>query len=236
MLALGHQAVFVAFASWIAAKALLLRILSAALVGDAPHGLRWIPDFADTDDFRFGLGRMDNVYYAILCAVALGGVGLSLQAAANVTEGMGPTPGRSLARAVRPVVSLVALLAVFAVMLFTPVGVFLFLNLRAVDAELARLSGIRRGLETELDDARTPGDQERLRAKLHELTIRRRTVKKQTLLPTRRRSFLTLLGVCVLLLLTLPLSVTAIGRAGERDHFITDVVCTLSGNAAHSAR
>jgi len=74
-----------------------------------------------------------------------------------------------------------------------------------------------------------------VRAKLHELTIRRRNVKKQTLLPTRRRPFLILLGACVLLLLTLPLSIEALGRAGDRDHFITDVVCSLSGNPARSA-
>lgn len=62
VLALGHQIVFTAFASWLGAKVLFFFwMLSTALAGRASHGLRLAPDLTDTDDFRFGLGRMDNV-------------------------------------------------------------------------------------------------------------------------------------------------------------------------------
>jgi len=195
-----------------------------------------VPDFADTDDFRFGLGRMDNVYYAILWAVALGGVGLSMQAAANVTKGTYFLRGDPSPALFGQAVTLLALLVVFAVMLLTPVLVFLFLNLRVVDEEMARLSGVRRVLEAQLRDARQPEEQEHLRTELREVSIRRANATKQTLLPTRRPSFLALLGVCVLLLLTLPLSIQALGRAGDRGHIISELFCSVSGNAARSPR
>lgn len=190
-----------------------------------------VPDFEDTDDYRFGLGRMDNVYYAILWAIALGGVGLSLQAVANVTKGtylLGGDPSPAL---FGQAVTLLAVLTVFAVVLLTPVCVFLFLNVRAVDEEMARLSGARRALEARLRDARRPEEQEHVRAELDDITARRANAKKQTLLPIRRRSFLALLAVCLLLLLALPLSIQLLGRAEDpTGHAISDLVCSISGN------
>jgi len=238
VLALSHQVVFTAFAGWIAAKALFFFwMLSTALVGRATHGLRLVPDFADTDDFRFGLGRMDNVYYAILWAIALGGVGLWLQAAANVTKGtyfLGGDPSPAL---FGQAVTLLALLTVFAVALLTPVCVFLFLNVRAVDGEMARLSAARRALEAQLREAPRPEDQARLRAELNDLTVRRANAKKQTLLPIRRPSFVALLVVCLLLLLALPLSIRALGRAGNpAGNAISELVCSISGNSARWPR
>jgi len=238
VLALSHQVVFTAFASWIAAKALFFFwMLSSALTGRASHGLRLVPDFADTDDFRFGLGRMDNVYYAILWAITLGGVGLSLQAAANVTKGtyfLGGDPSPAL---FGQAVTWLALLTVFAVALLTPVCVFLFLNVRAVDGEMARLSGVRRALEAQLRDAPRPEEQERLRAELNDVTVRRANARKQTLLPIRRPSFVALLVVCVLWLLALPLSIRALGQAEHPDgNAISELVCTMSGNSTHWPR
>lgn len=101
--------------------------------GRASHGLRLVPDLTDTDDSRFGLGRMDNVYDSILWAIALGGVGLSLQDAANVTKGTYFLRGDPSPALFGQAVTLLALLTVFAVV--TPVCVFLFLNVRAVDGE-----------------------------------------------------------------------------------------------------
>jgi hypothetical protein len=237
LLALGHQVIFTAFASWIAAKVLFFFwMLSTALVGRASHGMRLVPDFADTDDFRFGLGRLDNIYYALLWAIALGGVGLSLQAAANVTKGtyfLGDPSPALFGQAV----TLLVLLTVFAVVLLTPVCVFLFLNVRAVDGELARLSAARQALEARLRDAGQPGDRERLRSELNDVITRRAGVKKQTLLPIRRPSFLASLVVCLLLLLALPLSIQSLARAGEPGvHRIGDLVCRISGNSARWPR
>ena len=125
-------------------------------------------------------------------------------------------------------------LTVFAVVLLTPACVFLFLNVRAVDGEMARLPGVRRALATQLLDAQRPEDRERLRAELNDVTLRRANAKKQTLLPIRRPLFVALLMVCVLLLVALPLSVRALGRVGSpANSAITNLVCSISGNSAN---
>jgi len=232
-LALGHQVIFTAFTTWIAAKILFFFwMLSTALAGRASHGLRLIPDFGDTDDFRFGLGRLDNVYYAILCAIALGGIGLWLQAAANVTKGTYFLEGNPSPALFGQAFTVLGLITVFAVVLLTPVCVFLFLNVRAIDGEMARLSGDRRTLEARLRDAKQPEDRERLHSELNDVVVRRVNVKKQTLLPIRRPSFAALLIVCVLLLLALPLSIQTLARSADPTvHTIGDLVCSISGNS-----
>lgn len=236
--ALAQQVAFTAFSAWIVAKVLFFFwMLSTALTSGASHGLRLVPDVGDTDDFRFGLGRMDNVYYSILWAVALGGVGLSLQAAANVTKGTYLLGGNASPALFGQVVTLAGVLVMFAVALLTPVGVFLFLNVRAVDAEMARLSGARRTIEAQLRQATRQEDRERLRTELQDTLDRRAIAKRQTLLPFRRLSFLALLLVCLALLLALPLSVQALSRGRDGvGHAISDTVCTVSGNAAHWPR
>jgi hypothetical protein len=176
---------------------------------------------------------MDNVYYATLWAVALGGIGLSLQAAANVTKGTYFLAGDPAPALFGQAVTLFGVLAVFAVVLVTPVCVFLFLHIRAVDEEIARLSVVRRALEVRMRETRRPEDRERLRLELDDVIVRRANVKRQTLLPIRRPSFLALLAVCLVLLTALPMSIQVFGRAGNSTgHTIGDLVCTASGTAA----
>ena len=233
-LALGHQVVFAAFTWWIAAKILFFFwILSTALFGGAGHGLRLSLDFQDTDDYRFGLGRMDNVYYAILWLIVIGAVGLFLQTVANVMKGtyfFGGDPAPAL---FGQVVSLLGIVALLLVVLATPVCVFLFLHIKAVDQELARLSAMRRNLEVRLESGRSAQDSNQIRTELGHIVSRRQTVKKQSLLPFRQPMFLALLSVSILMLLALPLGIGWVGASGDSisgSHLFRTAICAMTGN------
>jgi hypothetical protein len=233
-IALGHQAVFTAFGLWIGAKVVFFFwILSTALLGGATHGLRLVPDFQDTDDYRFGLGRMDNVFYALLWLVAVSALGLTLQAAANVAKGTYFLAGDSSPALFGQAVSLLGVLALLLVPLLTPVGVFLFLNIKAVDQELARLAAVRRSLDAQSATSRSPEDRDRLRAELSDVSARRVIARKQSLLPIRQPAFLALLTAGLLMLLLLPLSIAWFsGSSGTTDNgrLFTEVMCAMSGN------
>ena len=233
--ALGHQAVLTAFLIWIGAKVLFLFwILSTALLGGGRHGVRLLPDFQDQDDFRFGLGRMDNVYYAILALVLAGAVGLSLQAIANIEKGTYFLAGDPAPALFGQAVLLLATLALLAALLLTPACVFVYLTIRAVDEELSRLSTRRRLLDDRLAATRSTDEREGIRHELEAVAQRRLIAKKQTLLPLRRPAFLILLGASVAMLVVLPVIVQryrsqeASGPNGA--HAIAGPVCEISGN------
>jgi hypothetical protein len=232
LLALSHQMLLASVVMWICAKVVFFFwLLSTALLGGGRHGLRLSPDFQDTHDYRFGLGRLDNVYYAILWLVVIGSIALSLQAIANVTKGTYFLAGDPTPALFGQAVLLLGTVLLLLIVLLTPAGVFLFLNIKAVDQEVARLAVRRRRLETQLQAA-PPGDErERLRAELRDLAERRAIVARQSLLPVRRPSFLVLCGASVLLLLLVPLSVRWFGSSSHNSGgAITGAVCTLSGN------
>jgi len=89
---------------------------------------------------HFGLGQFDSVYYVILGFVAAGAVGLFLQAAGNVSKGtylLGGDPAPAL---LGQVVLLLGTIALLSLLLAAPASVFLFLTIKAVNEELARLS------------------------------------------------------------------------------------------------
>ncbi len=208
-IALGHQVVFTTFGLWIGAKIVFFFwILSTALLGGGTYGLRLVPDFQDTDDYRFGLGRMDNVFYAILWLVAVSALGLTLQAAANVAKGTYFFAGDPTPALFGQAVSLLGVVALLLVPLLTPGGVFLFLNIKSVDHELARLSTIRRSLDAQLQTTIVLEERDRLRAELIDVGARRAIAKKQSLLPIRQPAFVALLSGSLLMLLLLPLSIS----------------------------
>jgi hypothetical protein len=233
--ALTHQIVLVSFIWWIIAKVLFFfGLLSTALVGHAKHALRLEPDFHDTDDYRFGLGRLDNVYYAILVLILLGSLGLFLQLAANVSKGTYLLTGDPAPALFGQVVLLLGTLGLLVVLVLTPVCVFMFLTIKAVDEELMQLSDARKSLESRLAETQSVDEVQRLRVELALIRERRETAGRQRLLPIKQPAFLVLLGTSLMVLVLLPPSVAwfrhppspaAIDRPS-----ISDAVCAASGN------
>ena len=241
LVTLGHQMVLAAFLLWIGAKVLFFFwLLSTALLGGGRHGVRLAPDFQDEDDFRFGLGRLDNVYYAMLVLSMVGSLGLWLQAIANISKGTYFLAGDPVPALFGQAVLLLATLALLGVLLLTPAGVFVFLTIRVVDEELARLSSLRRDLESRLATSRSVEEREQLRAELEAIGRQRLTAKKQSLLPLRRPAFLLLLAASLIMLLVLPRTVQRYRDAAASDtnqtHSIAGAVCEIAGNPRPRSR
>ena len=238
---LGHQMVLAAFLLWIGGKVLFFFwLLSTALLGGGRHGVRLAPDFQDEDDFRFGLGRLDNVYYAIVVLSMVGSLGLWLQAIANISKGTYLLAGDPVPALFGQAVLLLATLALLGVLLLTPAGVFVFLTIRVVDEELARLSGLRRDLESRLAAARSIDEREQLRAELVAIGRQRLTAKKQSLLPLRRPVFLLLLATSLVMLLVLPRTVqryrNTVAADTSQTHPLAGAVCEIAGNPRPRSR
>jgi hypothetical protein len=241
IIALTHQIVFVAFLLWMGMKILFLfGVLSMALLGDRRVGLRLVPDFQDKDDYRFGLGRLDNVYYGILVLAAAGSVGVFLQAAANVSKGTYFWSGDPAPALIGQAVTLLATLTLLAVALATPVCVFLFLTIKAIDEELARLSSSRKRLEARLAETRSSDERARLEFDIDVVLERRTTLKRQSLLPIRQPAFLTLLCASLVVLVGLPLSMRWFGDDVQTDvragHSLSRAVCAACGNEPRTGR
>jgi hypothetical protein len=234
--ALLHQMVLSAFLIWIGAKIVFFfGLLSTALVGGATHGVRLAPDFQDQDDYRFGLGQLDSAYYVMLGLVAAGAIALFLQAAGNISKGTYFLAGDPAPALLGQAVLLLATVGLLAILLVTPAGVFLFLTIKAVNEEMARLSTVRRSLERELAAARSADEREQLRVDLEAVRLQRKTAKKQSLLPLRQPAFIALLVATCLLLLVLPFAVRWLGGAPSPTaghSTIRGTVCALCGNAA----
>jgi len=235
--ALGHQIAFTIFMTWVVFKVLFFfGLLSTALLGGGASGVRLVPDLDDKDDYRFGLGWLDNVYYAILLLIAAGAAGRLLQVAANAPKGtyfFGGDPAPAL---IGQPVLLLTVLIMLAVLVLTPIGVFLFLAIRAVDEELGRLSVARKSLESQRASARSAEARERLQSEIELLRERRDTAKKQSLLPIRQPVFIGLMAVNLLLLVLIPLSADWFGGAararGDRAwRAINTSICAACGNA-----
>jgi hypothetical protein len=237
--ALVHQIVLTGFLWWIVAKILFLFwMLSTALLGGTTHGLRLVPDFQDKDDYRFGLGRLDNVYYAILALIAVGSLGLFVQVAANVSKGTYFFAGDPAPALLGQAVLLLGTVGLLAILLVTPASVFLLLTVRAVGEELGRLSGVRKNLEAQLATARSSEERDQLRFELDRLRERRETTKRQSLLPIRRPAFLALVAASLLMLLVVPLSIRWFGGTStfEGSRTLSGAVCAACGNSPIQSR
>jgi hypothetical protein len=176
---------------------------------------------------------MDNVYYAILWLVVIGSVGLFLQTVANVTKGTYFFAGDPAPALFGQAVSLLAVIALLLVLLLTPVCVFLFLSIKAVDQEVARLSTVRRSLEARMESAPSAEDRDRIRGELNNVRARRLTAKKQSLLPIRQPTFVALLSISLLMLLVLPLSIQWFRRSEGTladGRPLSNAVCAMTGN------
>jgi len=240
--ALGHQIAFTSFIAWVVFKFFFFfTFLSSALLGGGAADVRLVPDLEDKDDYRFGLGWLDNVYYAILMLTAAGSIGSLLQVSANASKGtyfFGGDP--ALALIGQPVV-LLTVLVVLVVLVATPLGVFLFLTIRAVDEELSRLSAARKNLESQRASARSAEARERLQSEIDLLRERRDTAKKQSLLPIRQPMFVGLIAVNLLLLLLIPLAADWLGGTGRTNgtrlwRSMNDSICAACGNSPPAAR
>jgi hypothetical protein len=227
--ALGHQIAFMAFTTWIVFKMLFFfGVLSTSLLGGDRSGVRLVPDLDDKDDYRFGLGWLDNVYYAMLFLIAAGSIGRLFQVSSNASKGtyfFGGDPAPAL---IGQPVLLLGVLGLLGVLVLTPVGVFLFLTIRAVDEELGRLSAVRKTLESQRASATSSETRERVQHEIELLRERRETAKKQSLLPIRQPMFVGLLAINVLLLGLIPLSSEWLANPIWRS--INESICAACGN------
>jgi hypothetical protein len=236
VIALGHQMVLTAFVIWIVFKILFVfGLMSMALVGEARGGLRLIPDLQDRDDYRFGLGQLDHVYYAILALVSAGALGLFLQAAANVSKGTYFLAGDPAPALFGQAVLLFGTIALLTIVLTAPITVFLVLTIKVVGDELGHLSARRKALDTQLSTARSEAEREHLRREIAMILERRALARKQSLLPIRRPAFLILLTANLAMLVLLPATIQWLGTPSSSKLSLTqrwsNAICVACGNA-----
>ena len=176
----------------------------------------------------------------MLVFVAVGSLGLFLQIAANVSKGTYFLAGDPAPALFGQAVLLLGTLGLLAVLLLTPVCVFLFLTIKTVDEELARLSVTRKSLEARLAEEGSLDERNRLHLDLERIRERRETARRQSLLPIRQPAFLALLAVSLLMLIVLPLSIQWFGgparTMGDGRQTISDTVCAACGNAPLRSR
>jgi hypothetical protein len=233
--ALGHEVAFSCLVIWLAFKILFFfGLLSSAILGRARHGLRMVPNLFDKDDYRFGLGRLDNVYYAILLLTAIGAAAHYLQIVANIEKGTYFFSGNTAVALAGQAVAFLSVLILLGLIVLTPIGVFLFLTIRAVEEELGRLAGVRRRLEEQSASARSRDERERLQLEIAQLAERRDVARRQSLLPIRRPLFVALLATNVTLLFVLPLASSLSRPPGQTSSSVwqraVSVVCAVCGN------
>ncbi len=230
-LALSHQIVFTAFLVVVAAKILFFfTLLSRALVGTEPRGVRLEPDLGDRHDHRFGLGRLDNAYYAILLFVSVASVGRLAQAAANIPKGTYFLAAPSVAPLIGQPLTFLSILAMLAVLVLTPMVGFMFLTLRSVDREVATMARHRSLLDQRLTASRRTAESEQLQREISALDDRRAVVARQSLLPTRKPLFWWLIALNAVLLFVIPAALgTATGSRIWRS--AGEFVCAACGNS-----
>jgi polyferredoxin len=146
-----------------------------------------------------------------------------------------PTPGLF-----GQVIVLLVTIGLLAVFVLTPVCVFMFLTIKAIGEELARLSGVRKSLEARLAETRSAEEANRLRLELEQIRERRKTAGRQRLLPIKQPAFLVLLAASLVLLIALPLFIPWFGGTSpaitEGGSSISDAVCAACGNAPLRSR
>jgi tRNA A-37 threonylcarbamoyl transferase component Bud32 len=230
--ALTHQIGFTAFLLYIAFKILFFfALLSRALLGHEHAGVRLTPDLADQDDYRLGLGRLDNVYYSILFILVLGSLGRVLQAIANLYKGTNFFQERWGLALIGQLVVLICALLVFAGVILTPVIVFMLLTIKSVDQELARLSLQRKTAEQQLDKVRFSQDRQRILGEIGALQERRAIVRNQSLLPRKRPLFWYLIAANIVLLLIIP-AMLGTETFANSWHDFSRFVCAACGNSS----
>jgi hypothetical protein len=233
--ALTHQIVFTTFAVFAALKLLFFfGLLSRALLGSDGRGVRLAPDLDDRHDYRFGLGRLDNVYFAALLCLALGSLGRLAQTMANFNKGTYFFRGNAALPLIGQPMLLLAVFVLLVVLVMTPIIVFMLLTIRAVDHERARLAAMQKELQERLAAVIFRERRAQIQADIEQLTEGRRVIDRQRLLPTAKPLFWWLLAANAMLLLIVPVAVaTDTGRDLWR--YITNALCAACGNAPHAS-
>jgi hypothetical protein len=235
--ALLHQGLFVAFLAWLALKVVFIfAILSLALLQDDHVWVSITPNLADRDDYRFGLGRLEAVYLALLAVLTLAFMVQDLQVAANWAKGT-----HSLRRAVDATLLgqlaglgavLLLLLTVFSLSFTT----FVYLVIRNVSREKERLSAEANAFEQRGRAADSAAEQARWKNRAEETREQRRVAARQGLIPWSNPAFALLLVANLLLFVHIMQMTPAPGSPapfgtgfwagfGER-------VCLLAGNGS----
>jgi tRNA A-37 threonylcarbamoyl transferase component Bud32 len=229
--ALTHQIVFSASAAYIGFKVLFFfGILSSALLGNEKLGVRLTPDLRDRSDQRFGLGRLDNVYYAILILVALtSAVGL-MQVTANLNKGTYFLTGREVLPLIGQPMVLLSAAVLLAAVVIVPFVLFMLLAIKVVNQELARLNALEKQLDAAWERTQMSAERERIENEMKALEDRRKVIAVQALLPTKKHFFQLLLAINLILLILPPVVMTT--RAGtDAGRFIREFICVLCGNS-----
>ena len=236
-IALSHQIALIFFIIWIALKnAFLFVELSKALPGTRADGLRLDPDFEDTNDYRLGLGQLDNAYNATLVFVLLGSSVFLLQALANLGKGTYFFTGNPNLQWLGQVATLAVTVAMIMFTIFWPTVLFILLTVRARAAALARLAIEQENLEKKL--RLSPRSAKRdLEDELEVLRERRETIKRQSLLPLRNRTFRRLVVLSLVFLIIVPIAVGWLDLPGNSGagslilRKINNFTCSLCGNS-----
>ena len=230
--ALTHQIVFSASAAYIGFKILFFfGLLSSALLGSEKVGVRLTPDLQDRSDQRFGLGRLDNVYYVTLVLLAMTSMVGSMQAAANLSKGTYFLGGREVLPLIGQPLVLLSAAVLLGSLVLVPIILFMLLTIRVVNQELAHLSVAQKQLDAAWEKASLSSDRDRIEREMEVLKERRNVLATQSLLPIKRPFFRLLLVLNLVLLLILPPLITRTGAAAGAGRFISDFVCVLCGNS-----
>jgi hypothetical protein len=232
--ALTHEILFSAFLWFIAAKLIFFFwLLSRALLGSHNDGVRLAPDLEDRHDARFGLGRLDNVYFATLVFLLICAVGQLCQLIANIHKGTNFFRGNAAVALVGQPLVVSAMTVLVVIVVLVPLGVFALLTIRVVERERARLAAMQRQLQVRLLDAPFPEARARIAIDIQDLQDRRRVIDQQRLLPTGRPIFWWLLGTIVALLVLAP-PVIASSVGWELVQAMNERICAACGNARSS--
>jgi len=235
--ALSHQISLIFFIIWVALKNGFLFVeLSKALPDTRADGLRLYPDFEDTNDYRLGLGQLDNAYNATLVFALLGSSVFLLQGLANVGKGTYFFTGNPNLLWVGQLATLGVTVAIIMFTIFWPTVLFVLLTVRARAAALARLAIEQQDLEKKLRVS--PRSTRRdLEDQLDGLRERREIIKRQSLLPLRNRTFRRLVVVSLVFLIIVPIAVAWLDLPGGTStgslflRKINNFSCSLCGNS-----
>ena len=235
--ALTHQIILIFFIIWVAFKnAFLFMVLSKALPRSGTDGLRFDPDFEDTLDYRVGLGQLDNAYNATLVFALLGSSVFLLQAIANLGKGTYFFTGNPDLQWIGQPATLAVTVAIIMFTIFWPTALFVLLTVRARAAALARLAVEQEDLEKKLRISPRSAKQD-LEDQLEGLRERRETIKRQSLLPLRNRTFRRLVVVSLVFLIIVPVAVAWLdlpsgSSAGSLVlRKVDNFACSLCGNS-----
>lgn len=228
--ALTHQILLSALFAYISFKVLFLfGMLSAAVLGLEKAGIRLTPDVEDRSDFRFGLGRMDNVYHGVLILLLFASSAVLLQVVTNLNKGTYFVGRIAVVLLIGQAVTLVSASMLLAVLVVTPVVLFLFLTVHTVNHELEHLAHATKELHERRRRTARAEERAKIEEDLAELDQRRSIIHRQSLLPTKSPLFRGLLIANVLMLALAPFVLvgTELGAGAARR--LSDLLCALCG-------